>query len=86
LTPGAPGAILKEYNTMNYGKLAEQAKSIQLAAQKLQALATKLDAIDKKFDSTGELTDEEFNLINFTGDQQLRDLAFNLQKSIPNIY
>lgn len=69
---------------MNYTKLSSQAAEVKKLAQQMKKLADRLAAIESKYNQTGELTDAEYELANFTGDLQLQALCRQLREQIPN--
>jgi hypothetical protein len=71
---------------MNYHKLAEQAAELEKIAKQLKKTAAKLAKIEAKYDRGQKLTAAEYEMANFTGDQQMRYICNQLQSHIPVIF
>jgi len=71
---------------MNYNKIAVQAAEAEKLAQQLKKIAAILAAIDVKYEKGAELNAAEYELANFTGDQQIRILCERLRTQVPNLF
>jgi len=71
---------------MNYNKIAVQAAEAEKLAQQLKKMAAKMAAIELKYEKGAELNAAEYELANFTGDQQIRILCERLKAQTPVVF
>lgn len=71
---------------MRYDKIASQAAEAEKLAQQLKKIAAEMTLIDNKYDQGDDLTPAEYELVNFTGDQQIRILCERLRAQVPNFF